>query len=155
MRPIEWLWEQKVNCPRSLQFKYFLQQKFRGHWKWLLLLQHLYYLSLSLSLSLSIYLSLSLFLSLYFLSCLLHERTTNLVSHWKAKTCLLNTKLKQNWKNVLMYLKNGLLFVYFRSFQTRILQKIRLQPDSNSDHRSWRRACWPFDHHHGPIVLSI
>ena len=51
------------------------------------------------------------------------------------------------------YLKMGPprpLFVYFRSFQTQIVQKnYRLQRDSNSDRRSRRRARWPLDHHHG------
>ena len=44
------------------------------------------------------------------------------------------------------------LFVYFRSFQTQILQKnCRRQQDSSSDRRSIRRARWPLDHHHGAL----
>ena len=48
------------------------------------------------------------------------------------------------------------LFVYFRSFQTQYYRKnFRLQRDSNSDHRSSRRARWPLDHHHGPSGVEL
>ena len=54
---------------------------------------------------------------------------------------------------------NGLtrpLFVYLRSFQIQILQKNwTLQRNSNSDRRSIRRACWPLNHHHGPIFTIL
>ena len=52
------------------------------------------------------------------------------------------------------YLKMGPprpLFVYFRSFQTQIVQK-KLEA-SNSDCQSISRARWPHDHHH-TIILS-
>ena len=47
------------------------------------------------------------------------------------------------------------LFVYFRSFQTQILQKksCRGQWDSISDHLNRRRARWPLHHHHGHAAL--
>ena len=46
------------------------------------------------------------------------------------------------------------LFVYFRSFQTQILQKnCWLQRDLSLDCWSRRRAGWPLDHHHGPVWL--
>ena len=38
------------------------------------------------------------------------------------------------------------LFFYFRSFQIQLYRKI--QWDSNSARRRWRRARWPLDHHH-------
>ena len=45
-------------------------------------------------------------------------------------------------------------FIYFRSFQTQILQSnCILQQDSNSDRQNRRRTCRPFDHHHGPLLV--
>ena len=45
------------------------------------------------------------------------------------------------------------LFCLFSFFSITILQKnCRPQRDSNSDHRSRRRARWPLDHHHGPLL---
>ena len=50
----------------------------------------------------------------------------------------------------------GSLFVYFRSFQTQILQKnCRLQRDSNSDCRSRTQARWPLEDHHGPKACGL
>ena len=45
-------------------------------------------------------------------------------------------------------------FIYFRSFQTQILQSnCILQQDSNSDRQNRRRTCRPFDHHHGHLLV--
>ena len=44
-------------------------------------------------------------------------------------------------------------FCLFSFFSITILQKnCRPQRDSNSDCWSRRRACWPLDHHHSPII---
>ena len=60
-------------------------------------------------------------------------------------------------ESIIFFIKMGQqrpLSVYFRSFQTNILQKnYRLQLDSNSDRRSRRRARWPLGHHHGPSII--
>ena len=62
-------------------------------------------------------------------------------------------------KHIFLYLKwanPGLIFVYFRSFQTQFYRKnCRLQQDSNLDRQSRRQARWPLDHHHGPAYLSL
>ena len=44
------------------------------------------------------------------------------------------------------------IFVLFKHKFYR--KNCRHQQDSNSDHRSWRRARWPLDHHHGPSYLK-
>ena len=42
------------------------------------------------------------------------------------------------------------IFVLFKHKFYR--KNCRLQQDSNLDHRSWRQARWPLDHHHSPYL---
>ena len=67
--------------------------------------------------------------------------------HWSSKTYCL-------WRQLLGYHIEKMgrprpLFVYFRSFQIKCLQKNgSYQRDLNSDRQSRRRARWPLDHLH-------
>ena len=45
-------------------------------------------------------------------------------------------------------------FVYFRFSKHKFyINNSWCQQDSNSDHWRRRRACWPLDHHHGPVPM--
>ena len=53
--------------------------------------------------------------------------------------------------------KNGPLpLIYFHFFQTAAENKnSRFLRDSDSDRQNRRQACWPLDHHHGPIFYAL
>ena len=76
---------------------------------------------------------------------------------WQSEALLPNILLCPSLQ--LFFLKNGptpasFLFI-FVLFKHKFYRKnCRHQQDSNSDHRSWRRARWPLDHHHGPSYLK-